>query len=103
MKKDLIKIFIVEIYSRPSMKNYETNEINYNHIYEIWSIDLADLLVYKISKNKGFRFIFILIDNLSKYLRAIQLKTKNSQTITDEISNVPTKSEEKPLKVEIDR
>ena len=47
-------------------KNYETNKIIYNHIDEIWSIDLADMLVYKISDNKGFRYIFVIIDNSSK-------------------------------------
>ena len=34
------------------MKNYETNKIVYNHIDEIWSIDLADMIDYKTSNNK---------------------------------------------------
>ena len=42
MKKDSTKIFIDEIYSSPPKKNYETKKIIYNHIDEIWSIDLAD-------------------------------------------------------------
>ena len=42
MKNDLTKIFIVEIYSKPPMRNYLSNKIAYNHINEIWSIDLAD-------------------------------------------------------------
>ena len=66
MKKDLIKLFIDEIYSKPAKKNYETNKIIYNHIDEIWSMDLADMIDDKISNNKGFRYIFIIIDNLSK-------------------------------------
>ena len=41
-KKDLIKIFIDEIYSTPPKKIYPTNKITYNYIDEIWSIDLAD-------------------------------------------------------------
>ena len=55
MKKDLTKIFIDEIYSKPPKKHYETNIIVYNHNDEIWSIDLADMIDYKISNNKGFR------------------------------------------------
>ena len=35
MKKDLIKIFIDEMYSKPPMRNNETNKIMYNHILEI--------------------------------------------------------------------
>ena len=31
-------------------------------------------LDYETSNNKGFRYIFVVIDNFSKYLRAIPLK-----------------------------
>ena len=103
MKKDLTKIFIDEIYSKPPIKNYPTNKIIYNHIDEIWSIDLADMFDYKTSNNKGFRYIFIVIDNISKYLWAIPLKNKYSQTITNEFSNILTTSKRKPLQIESDR
>ena len=101
--KDLIKIFVEEIYSKPPRKNYPTNKIIYNHIDEIWSIDLADMIDYKFSNNKGFRYIFIIVDNFSKYLWAIPLKNKYSQTITNDFSNILTKSKRKPLKLESDR
>ena len=103
VKRDLIKIFIDEIYSKPPMRNYPTNKIVYNHIDEIWSIDLLDMIDYKISNNKGFRYIFIVIDNFSKYLWAMPLKNKYSQTITNEFSNILTTSKRKPLKLESDR
>ena len=61
-KKDNIETFIDEIYSTPPKKNYETNKILYNHIDETRSIDLADMIHYKISNNKGFRDIFVIID-----------------------------------------
>ena len=103
IKKDLTKLFIDEIYSKPPRKNYPTNKIVYNHIDEIWSVDLADMIDYKTSNNKGFRYIFIVIDNFSKYLWAVPLKNKYSQTITNEFSNILTKSQRKPLKLESDR
>ena len=53
-KRDLTKIFIDEIYSKAPKRNYSTNKIDYNYIDEIWSIDLADMIDYKISNNKGF-------------------------------------------------
>ena len=102
-RKDRIKIFIDEIYSIPPKKNSPTNKIVNNHIDDIWSIDLADMIDYKISNNKGFRYIFIIIDNFSKYLWAIPLKNKLSQTITNEFSNFLTTSKRKPLKIESDR
>ena len=55
VKRDLTKIFVDEIYSSPPKKNYPTNNILYNNIDEIWSIDLADMIDYKTSNNKGFR------------------------------------------------
>ena len=73
-KRDLTKIFIDEIYSSPPKKNYETNKIIYNHIDEIWSIDLADMIHYIITNNKGYRYIFIITDNFSKYIWCIPLK-----------------------------
>ena len=103
MKRDLTKIFIDEIYSKPPRKNYETNKIKYNHFDEIWSIDLADMIDYKISNIKGFRYIFIVIDDFSKYLWARPLKNKYSQTITNEFSNILTTSKRKLLKIESDR
>ena len=72
MKRDLTKIFIEELYSKAPI--YPFNKITYNHIDEIWSIDLADFLDSKTSNNKGFRYKFAIIDNFSKYLCCIPLK-----------------------------
>ena len=61
------------------------------------------MIDYKTSNNKGFRYIFIVIDNFSKYLFAIPLKNKYSQTMTNEFSNILTTSKRKPVKIESDR
>ena len=103
IRKDLTKTYIDEIYSKAPKKNYPTNKIVYNHIDEIWSIDLADFSDYKTSNNKGYRYIFIIMDNYSKYLWTIPLKNKYSQTITNEFSNILSTSKRKPLKIESDR
>ena len=104
MKKvDLTKKFIDEIYPSPPKNNYPTNKIIYNHVDEIWSIDLADFSDYKTSNNKRSRYIFIIIDNYSKYLLAIPPKNKYSQTITNEFSNILTTSKRNPNKLESDR
>ena len=98
-----MKIFTNEIYSKPPKKNYPTNKKIYNSVDEVWSIDLADMIDYKISNNKGFRYIFIIIDDFSNILWAIPLRNKFSKTITEEFSNILTKSRRKPLKIESDR
>ena len=75
-KTDEIKIFIEEIYSKPPKRSYLTNKIIYNHIDENWSIDLADMVDYKTSIIKGYRNVFLSIDNMSMYLWAKPLKNK---------------------------
>ena len=102
-KKDSTKNPMNELYSSPPHKNYGTNKIIYNHIDEIWSIDLADFSGYKISNNKGFRYIFIIIDNFSKYTWTIPLQNKNSKTITEEFSIILTTLKRSPIKFESDR
>ena len=102
-KKDLIRTFVDEIYSKPPKKIYPTNKVVYNHIDENWSIDLADMIDYKISNIKRFRYIFVIIDNFSKHLWAIPLKKKFNQTIRNDISNILTTSKRKTFKLETDR
>ena len=102
-KKDLIKVFIDEVFSKPPIRNYPTNKIIYNQIDEIWSIELADMIDYKTSNNKRFRYIFIIVDNFSNYLWAIPLKNKYSLTITIEFSKILTTSKREPLRIESDR
>ena len=103
INKDLIKIFVDEIYSKPPKKNYPTNKIVYNNMDEIWSIDLIDMIDYKISNNKQFRYTFIIIDNFSKHFWAIPLRNKYGETVTKEFSNILSSSKRSPLKIESDR
>ena len=58
------------------------------------------MIDYKISNNKEYRYIFVTIDTFSKYLWAIQLKNKKSQTIAQEFSNILTTSKRSPVKIE---
>ena len=101
--RGLIKIFIAEIYSTPTKKNYETNKINYNQIVEIWSIDFADMIDYKIPNNKGFRYIFVITDSFFRYTWCTPLKNKYGETITREFSKILSTSKRKSLKLKSDR
>ena len=102
-KKYKIKIFSDEIYSKPPLRIYPTIKIVNNHIDKIWSINLVDMVGYKISNNKGFRYLFVIFDKFSTFLWAIPLKNNYSQTITNEFSIFLTTSKRKPLKIESDR
>ena len=101
-EKDNIKTFIDEMYSSLPEKSFSTKKKIYNHIDEIWSIDLADFSDKKTSINKCHRHTLFLIDDFCKYLWAISFKIKYSQTITNEFSNTLTTSKRRPLKLESD-
>ena len=99
IERDLIKAFIDAIYCKPPEKIYETNKIIYNQIDETWSIDLVDMIDYKTSIKKRFRYIFIIIDIFSKFSWCGRLKIKNSQKVTQEFSNIPSTSKRIPNKI----
>ena len=102
-KKDNIQTSVDEIYNITPKKNYSTNKITYNQFDEILSIGLAEFSDYKVSNNKGYRYIFIIIEIFSKDLWASPLKNKNNQTIPKEFWNILTKSKRKPPKIESNR
>ena len=85
------------------MKNYETNKVVYNLVDEIWSIDLFDMTDYKTSNNKGYRYIFVIIDNFSKNVWANPLENKYGETKTKEFSIILSTSKRSPQKIESDR
>ena len=62
-RKDTVKTFINQMYIEPPGKIYRTNKTIYNHVDEIWSLDLADMADHKVSNKSGFRYINLLIDD----------------------------------------
>ena len=64
---------------------------------------MAEFSDYKISYNKGFRYIFVVKDKFSKSLWCVPLRNKYSQTIPDEFSIILSTSKRSPLKLESER
>ena len=58
-KKENIKTFVGEKNLSSPKKFHGTNKIVCNHIKKICSIDLAEMIDYKTSNNKGFRYIYL--------------------------------------------
>ena len=103
MTQKNIKIFINEIYSKAPKKNYDTNKTDVYHIDDIWSLDILDLKDYGPENNRGYRYVFVVIDNFSKFGWTIPLKNKNAQTIKDSLENIIINSKRKPNLIESDR
>ena len=67
-KKDNFKTFIDEVYTSPCKRYCCTSKVVYNHFDEIWSVDSMGMSDYKISNNEGDRFLFVVLDNVSKLI-----------------------------------
>ena len=89
----------MELYSKPPKKNYPTNKKLHNHLDEIWSIDLADMIDYKILTKEGLRCIFV----SSQKIYGVFISKKSSQTVTQEFLKFLTPSKLRPSKTESDR
>ena len=103
MSQKNIIIFINEIYSKPPKKNYVTNKTDVYHIDDIWSLDILDLKDYGPENNRNYRYVFVIIDNFSKFGWTIPLKNKNAQRIKDSFENILISSKRKPNLIESDR
>ena len=103
MSQKNIKIFINEIYSKPPKKYYITNKTDIYYIDDIWSLDILDLKDNGPENNRGYRYVFVTLDNFSKFGWTIPLKNKNAQTIKDSFENILISSKRSPNLIETDR
>ena len=87
MTQRSIKVFINEIYSKPSKRIYATNKTGAYHIDDIWSLDILDLKDYGPENNRGHRYVLVIIDNFSKFGWTIPLKNKTAQIIKVSFEN----------------
>ena len=61
--------------NKPVINKFERRKIKVNHIDEIHSCDLVDMVKYS-KVNRGYKYIFTNIDIFSKYAWSFPLKTK---------------------------
>ena len=101
-KKDLIKTFVDEIYSKSPHKIYETNKTMIKSVDDTWSSDLLDMNDYGPKNNRSYRYILVAIDNFSKLGWKIPSRNKYAQSITDAFSQIIKTSNRKPNVLETD-
>ena len=56
-----------------------------------WSFDILDLKVHEPEIKRGYRYVLVVIDNLSNFGRSIPLKNRNAQTLTNPLENILSK------------
>ena len=99
--RNQLKIFQTKYIEKD--KKMLANKQNCYHIDDIWSSDILDLKDYGPENNRGYGYVPVVIDNLSKFGRTILLKNKNAQTIKDSFEIFITSSERNYKFIETDR
>ena len=85
------KTFTVHQYAK---LNFKRNQINSKYIDHNWHADLVE--ISHPSKNNGFKYILMVIDNLSKYGWAEPLKNKTGAVVKKAIMAIMKHSKRKP-------
>ena len=99
---DLATHQLAEELHKPIIRNFKKGTVYSGFKDNIWGADLADMQL--ISKfNKGFRFLFCVIDIFSKYAWVVPLKDKKGVSIVDAFQKILDKSRPKPNKIWVDK
>ena len=87
---------------KPIIRKFKKKEVYSALKYNIWAADLADMQL--ISKfNKGFRFLFCVIDIYSKYAWVAPLKDKKGVSTANAFKSILSKSNTKPNTIWVDK
>ena len=87
---------------KPIIRKFNKRKVYSSFKDNIWGVDLADMQL--LSKfNKGFRFLFCVIDIFSKYAWVIPLKDKKGISIVNAFKKILKESNRKPKKIWVDK
>ena len=92
-----------EIYSKGPKQNYPTNKTDVYHIDDVWPLDVIDLKHYGPKTNRGYSYVLVVMDNLSKFGWTTPLKNKNAQTKKDSFQKILILSKKFPNLIKTDR
>ena len=87
---------------KDARKTWERNRIFVSQIDEQWECDLLDVS-YDSRKNKGIKYLLVMIDVFSKYLFVKPLKNKKADLIVKSFEEVFKESGRIPKKIRTDR
>ena len=87
---------------KPIARKYSTRPVMVYSIDEQWQIDLVDLS--KLSRgNKGYKYLMVVIDVLSKFAWVEPLKTKTGVELTKTLQHVFKRGKRQPLVIQTDK
>ena len=102
MIHNTIKVFGDEFHSKPPKKKYATNKTGVCHIDDFCCSDVLDLKDYGAENIRGYRCVFVVTDNFSKFGWTVPLKMKFAQTKKESFGNILNSSKRRPNLIESD-
>lgn len=96
-----IKEEIVQELHRPIRKKYPRRRVIIKGLDDLWQADLIEMQLYT-RENKGFRYIFVVIDCFSKYVWCVPLKDKTAKCVSDAMKSVLITSKRTPKNLQTD-
>lgn len=78
---------IVKEIHRDARKNFERRKYSMRGIYDTLQADLIEMQKFK-RKNRGYRYILIVIDVFSKKAYAVALKNKSAKSASDAMEKI---------------
>ena len=85
---------------KPVKYNFERRKTFAKDINYVWQLDLIDLGSIIGKQNRGFRYLLVAIDVLSRYARVVPIKRKFSESVAQAFEKMIKKV--KPIKVQTD-
>ena len=86
---------------KPLRKKFPTAKVLVRGIDDQWMSDLLELCKYSC-KNKGFKYVLVAVDCLSKYAWCVPLKNKTGKAVRDALVNIFRMSGRVPRKIQSD-
>lgn len=84
--------------NQPPRKTFCKTKNYYTIKDDLWQADLIDMQAHS-NKNKGFRYILIVIDTYTKYVWVEPVKNKTAKEVTKCMLNILKKSHRKLLQM----
>lgn len=92
---------VVNEIHRAARRNFVRRCTIIKGINDLWQADLIDLQKY-YRINKGYKYILVVIDALSKYVWVNPLKTKSKNCVTNAMQRIFADSSQKPKNLQTD-
>lgn len=87
---------------KPRRINFKRNHYNADNINDDWQADLMDLSSLS-PENDGFKYVLLVIDAFSRYVRLRPLKTKSANEVLKAFKSIVEESEKPPGYLVTDR